>query len=502
MRKSKLIAVCRCVRLLFSHRAHREHRGHGPQPSSSVYSVSSVANLRSHSIDISYKSQKSKVKSEGEFWGRVQRQARFLLFVFCLLPFAFSGCGGKTATAETAPVAVKVKTVEANTASKGVRYAANIRPLKQVELAFKVGGYVERIAQARGVDGRLRDLQPGDIVTKGQVLARVRQSEYAVKVNQAQTQVAESKSSLEASQAQHAEAQSSIQSGKAQLAEADAALEKARLDFDRAQSLFASQSYTKANYDAAKTQFEAATAKRHVAQSQVAMLEAKESAAETQIDIVKARINRAEAVVTEATIPLQDTALRAPINGVVLQRDVEVGALIAAGKPAFIIADLAAVKAIFGVPDLTVGKLKPGSTLTVTTEALPGVELHGQITGIAPAADAKSRVFDVEVTIPNPRGWLKGGMIAALEVAATTLPQPVTVVPVAAIVRAKDKPDQYAVFVVEERGGQQIARSRTVTLGEALGNTMVVLEGVSVGERVITSGATLALDGQAVQIIP
>ena len=93
-------------------------------------------------------------------------------------------------------------------------------------------------------------------------------------------------------------------------------------------------------------------------------------------------------------------------------------------------------------------------------------------------------------------------MIASLEVAAATRQEPVTVVPVSAIVRARNQPDQYAVFVVEEKGGRTVARSRVVKLGEALGNTIVALEGVSAGERIITAGATLAIDGQAVQIIP
>jgi hypothetical protein len=58
------------------------------------------------------------------------------------------------------------------------------------------------------------------------------------------------------------------------------------------------------------------------------------------------------------------------------------------------------------------------------------------------------------------------------------------------------------VFVVEEKSGKSIACSRLVKLGEAFGNTIAVLEGVSAGERVITSGATMTLDGQAVQVIP
>ena len=457
------------------------------------------------------KSQKSKVKSQklkgedkGKFPGVFQRQLRMFIFASCLLPFTLSliGCGGKTAAAEHPPVAVTIKTVDMNPVSKGVRYSANIEPMKQVELAFKVSGYIDQILQARGVDGKMRDIQAGDMVTKGTTLARVRQSDYAVKVSQAQSQASEAKSSLDSGHAQYAESQSSITSGKAQLAEAEARLEKARLDFDRTKTLFASQSVTKTEYDAVKSQVEVAEAKYAAARSQVAMYEAKERAAKAQIEVLRARVNGSQATVTEATIPLQDTALRAPLDGIVLQRSVEAGALVSVGKTGFIIADMSSVKAVFGVPDLTVGTLKLGSTLTVTTESLPSTEFQGQITGIAPAADTKSRVFEIEVTIPNPNHLLKAGMIASLEVAGVKPSEPVTVVPVSAIVRAPNTADQYAVFVVEEKGGQTVARSRIVKLGEALGNTIVVLEGVKVGERIITTGATLILDGQKVQAIP
>ncbi len=413
-----------------------------------------------------------------------------------------TGCREKTAAAEHASVAVKTKTVEMSPVSKGVRYSANIQPAKQVELAFRVGGYVNHLLQTRGVDGRMRDVQAGDTITKGAVLAGLRQSEYAVKVSQAQSQVSEAKSSLESSHAQFAESKSAVASGKAQLAEADAAFQKARLDLERAKNLFDSQSMTKTDYDAAKSQFDAAEARRAAAQSQVAMYEAKERAAGAQIEMLRAKVTGSQAMVTEAAIPLQDTALRAPMNGVVLQKNVEVGALVGAGMAGFVIADTSTVKAIFGVPDLAVAKMQLGARLKLTTESLAGTEFEGQITRISPAADAKSRVFEIEVTIPNPKQELKPGMIASLEVAAAASTQPVTVVPVSAIVRAKDQSGQYAVFIIEEKGGRTIARSRIVKLGEAFGNTIAILEGVSTGERVITSGVTLVLDGQPVQVIP
>ncbi len=463
------------------------------------------------------KRQKAKGKNVGEFQmkkatgenadeytSKFQRQSRFLIFAFCLLPFAFSltGCREKTATAETASVSVKVKNVEMISVSNGVRYSANIEPAKQVELAFKVGGYVEGLLQTRGVDGRMRDIQEGDFVAKGAALARVRQSDYAVKAQQAESQASEAKSGFESSQSQFADARSAVATSRAQLAETEAALGKASLDFERAKNLFASQCLTRVDYDAARTQFEAAEAKRNAARSQVAMLEARAESARAQIDVFRARVKGSQAVVAEAAIPLRDTALRAPMNGVVLQKSVEVGALVSGGRTGFVIADTTSVKAVFGAPDLALAKMRLGATLTVTTESLPGEEFDGRITRIAPAADPKNRVFEIEVTIPNLRQALKPGMIASLEVAPAAPAPPVTVVPVSAIARARDSADQYAVFVVEENGGRTIARARVVKLGEALGNTMVALEGVSAGERVITAGATLALDGQPVQIIP
>src|SRR6267142_248055 len=176
-------------------------------------------------------------------------------------------------------VPVKVATVEMHVPNSGARYSATIIPRTQVELAFKVDGYVETLQKVRGVDGQLRDIQEGDAIVAGAVLARVRPSEYQVKVKEAESQASEAKSAIDASRAQYQEALSAIESSKAQLADAEAAYEKSKLDFDRAQNLFASQSLTKANYDAAKAQFEQATAKVAAARSQVRMIQARADSA-------------------------------------------------------------------------------------------------------------------------------------------------------------------------------------------------------------------------------
>jgi multidrug efflux system membrane fusion protein len=409
----------------------------------------------------------------------------------------------KSKAVEKPLVPVKVAAVELNTAGGGEqRYSATIIPRTEVELAFKVGGYVDAIQQVRGLDGRMRDLQEGDRITAGAVLARVRQSDYQVKVKQAESQVHEAKSGIDVSKAQYQEALSAISSSKAQLAEAEATYEKAKLDFDRAQNLFASQSLTKANYDAAKAQFEATTAKVAAARSQVGMIQARADSAKAQIEVIEAKSRGAQAVVQEATIPLQDTALRSPLGGIVLQKSVERGTLVSPGKTGFVVADTSSVKAVFGVADVAVPEMKLGNTLSVETETMPGTEIRGQITSVFPAADSKSRAFNVEVTIPNSNQLLRPGMIVSLKVGSTKTAPAQPVVPLNAVMKAKRDPNGYAVFVVTEEGGRQIARLRDVKLGESYGNTVAVTEGLKPGDRVITTGSTLVNDGDSVKVIP
>jgi RND family efflux transporter MFP subunit len=400
-------------------------------------------------------------------------------------------------------VPVIVAAVELNTAGGGEqRYSATIIPRTEVELAFKVGGYVDAIQQVRGVDGHMRDLQEGDRITAGAVLARVRQSDYQVKVKQAESQSHEAKSDIDVSKAQYREALSGIASSKAQLAETEAAYEKAKLDFDRAQNLFTSQSMTKANYDAAKAQYDATSAQVAAARSQVRVIEAKADSAKSQIEVIEARSRVAQAALQEATIPLQDTALRAPLSGIVLQKSIEKGTLVSPGKTGFTVADTSSVKAVFGVADVAVPEMKLGSTLSIETETMPGTESRGQITSIFPAADPKSRAFNVEVTIPNPQFLLRPGMVVSLRVGTKQAASAEPVVPLNAVMKAKGDPNGYAAFVVTEEGGRQVARLREVKLGDSYGNTVAVTEGLKPGDRVITTGGTMVNDGDQVKVIP
>jgi len=424
-----------------------------------------------------------------------------ILTTAVLLTVLLAGCSKET-TKQKPAKPVKVKAVETHSSLSDVRYSASIKPAAQVEVAFKVDGYIDDIAREKDPAGQWRYIQAGDMVHKGSTLARIRQSDYAARVNEAKSLVGEARSGLDANSSQLQEAIAAVDTARAQVTDVKAYFEKAKLDYDRARLLFETQSITKPEYDATKAQYEIAAAKLEVAQGQLKASEARVVTAQAQISAAESRIKTAEATTVSASIPLQDTQLKAPMSAVVLERRIEVGTLVGQGMAAFVLADLTSVKAAFGVPDTSLNSLKLGDTLTITSDATPGTEFTGQISRISPSADQNSRAFEVEVTIPNEQGLLKPGMIASLNTSEGTAAETASlIVPLTAITHPPENPEAYAVMVMEQREGKTFAQLRPVTLGESVGNAIVIKSGVTTGELVVTTGVSQVVDGEQVLVV-
>jgi multidrug efflux system membrane fusion protein len=373
------------------------------------------------------------------------------VLTICVAAGLITGCSTRRVAETKPPRPVKAQAVTAAAVSGGIRYSAAIEPFEQVPLAFKSAGYVETILRRPGVDGRMRVAQAGDLVTRGTVLARVRETDYREQVN----------------------------SGQARIAETEAGLQKAKLDLDRAKALFAADSLTKPDLDGAQASY----------------------------DSYQARLAGARAEVELASTALRDTQLIAPVSGVLLERKIEVGSLVGSGSVGFVIGDINAVKAKFGIPDGMIQALTLGDPIELRVEAIAGSRFEGRVTAIAPVADATSRVFNVEVTIPNHDGRLRPGMIGTVAVqpihtamADATRGRPT--VPLTAIVKAKTGSNDYAAFTVERNGEVEVARMRRVSLGDVVGNAVIVEKGLRLGERVIVTGASLVVDGEPVRVIP
>jgi RND family efflux transporter MFP subunit len=356
---------------------------------------------------------------------------------------ATSGCQESTKVAAKSPTPVHVVDVALYSPSEDLRYSASVLPFAEAVLSFKSAGYVTEIKQVMGADGRRRDLGPGDYVARGAVLAQIRHQDLKNQLDQATA-------TLSLAQAQHIEATK---------------------DYERAKTLYASESLTKPDFDRAQAKF----------------------------DSTLAAVDQAKANVHQAQLALQDADLTAPFSGYILARNIELGNLAAPGTPAFTIADTSAVKISFGVPDYAVRRLRLGQQFSIHLQGDPK-EYTGRVTSIAASADEKNRVFAIEVTVPNAKASLKPGMIASLSLSGVHK-APVPSVPLSAVVADPGSAGHYAVFVASEQGGKWVARLRQVALGETH-ESDVAVEGVNPAEKVVVVGAAGLKDGDFIQVIP
>lgn len=373
----------------------------------------------------------------------VFRYALFMGLIAAL--WTVAGCSKKEPF-EKPPIPVKLHTITADMPVSSLKYSATLVPREQVDLAFKVGGYVEEILKLPGPDGTLRDVQKGDRVEKLAILARIRDTDYQARLNHTN---------------------SAVEEGRASVAQAI-------LEFERYDKLFQADALSKNEYDKFKQ----------------------------KLEVAQARLTGAESQVEQARIDLQDTVLRSPLDALMVNRLVERGTLVAPGTRAFVLQDLSSVKAVFGVPDYVLKMVKPGDSLAVTVEALQNKEFKGTITAVSPSADPRSRVFEVEITVSNPDLELKDGMIAMVKLVGTGQDEVVPVIPVHAVVRPPSDPQGYMVFVLEKRDGAYVTRGRQVTIGKVFGNKVVIAHGLVAGEQIITTGATTVSDGSPVNVIP
>ena len=379
------------------------------------------------------------------------KKKRAWLLVQCIASVATAsiailGCGHKAPAAkDSLPVTVQAVALAKGAAGGG--YSANIVADTQVDVAFKVNGYVQSILQVKGPDGKPRNLQAGDRVTAGAVLAVVKDDTYRHSLTKAQADLQNSRASLS----------------------------KAKADFGRYTHLLEERVVAKADYDAAKQQYESA----------------------------QAAVGSSQAAVQQAQVDLDDCKLKSPMSALVLDRKIEVGTLVSPNIVGFQIGDTGKVKVVFGVPGAIVGELKSGAEISATVDAFPGQTFKGTISKVAAVADPNTRVFDVEATIPNPDARLRVGMIAALHLPATAQATSMVVVPTRAIVRPPDDPKGYAVYVAEkDADGNLVAQLKKVEIGPVVGDQVSIESGLDPGAQVIVRGADVVFNGASITVVP
>ena len=266
------------------------------------------------------------------------------------------------------------------------------------------------------------------------------------------------------------EVDAAVQAARAGALQAEVASRRAARELDRTVKLKEAGLATQQQLDDARTADEAARAGA--------------AAAKAQLDMAGSRLAKA--------------VVRAPIDGVVALRNVNVGDYVenmGNPPPMFRVVDNRVLELTASVPSARMSALREGQPFAFTSDALPGRTFSGKVSFINPAADEASRTVKVKAEVPNGDGALKAGLFVKGRI-VTGRRSGVLVVPRAALVSWDSTTRQGAVFLVE--GG--VAKRVALEGGAVRGDDVEVVKGLSPGQEVVTRGGFNLRDGDRVRV--
>jgi len=340
---------------------------------------------------------------------------------------ALAACG-KTGPAPAHAVPVLV--VHPDPAGEAVSaYPGEVRAREEAALSFRVGGNLLR-----------RQVDAGQRVRKGQLLAELDVADYALQARAAQ----------------------------AQYAAAEADLVRARDDQKRYAALAAQQLVSRSALD---TQ----TAALKAAQGQA-------DAARSNLDVARNQAAYAQ--------------LRAPQDGVIASRQAEAGQVVAAGQTIYALAADGAREVAIALPESRIRDFTVGQAVEVELWSQPGRRWPGTLREIAPAADAQARTYATRVSLaPQALDAVELGQSARVFVHVR---DGALQVPLAAV-QPGASPQQAGVWVVDPARG--VVRLREVALGAYGADSVPVLSGLEAGDWVVAAGGHLLREGQQVMAV-
>ncbi len=226
-----------------------------------------------------------------------------------------------------------------------------------------------------------------------------------------------------------------------------------------------------------------------------------EANSQADLDAAEARAKQTEAQVATLQATIAKKTIRAPFDGRVAIRQVELGQAISAGAPIASLQSVNPVYADFWLPQQALAELRTSQRARMRTDIFPGVSWDGEVTTINPEVDVASRNVRVRATFPNGDGRLRPGMFANVEVLSSEK-RPVLVVPATAVLFA---PYGDSVFVLEQKKDETgktstVAKSKLVRLGERRGDFVAVTEGLAAGETIVSSGGFKLRNGMPVVV--
>ena len=397
-----------------------------------------------------------------------------LIVIIGMLPAVLVavGCGSDPSAASTPkaaiaakPRAVRVMRAEEALVPRTVAVTGTLAAEEQVVLGTKVPGRLAEIA-----------VDLGTRVRKGQVVARLDQSDYKLRVDQAEAALQQARARLglpvTGTDERVDPAQTSI------VRQARAVLDEARLTRDRSAKLLEQNLIARAQLDTAEANLGVAEGRYHDALDEVRNRQATLAQRHSEVELARQQ--------------LADTAIVSPIDAAVSLKQAAVGEYLGAGTPVATLVRVHPLRLRVPVPEREAAGVRVGQQVRLTVEG--DVTVHqGRVVRLSPIVQEQNRTLMVEAEVPNERAALKPGSFARAEI-ITHAAQPVIRVPATSIVTFAGIEK---VLVVRDG---KIADVRVQT-GRRAGDSVEMVAGLKPGEVVVLQPGNLA-PGQPVVVAP
>ena len=243
---------------------------------------------------------------------------------------------------------------------------------------------------------------------------------------------------------------------EAEVNEARANASRSEAALKRAQELFAKQLISGTDYDAARANYD--------------------------VDVARLRSSQAR---------LSKTVIRAPFDGYVGLRRINIGDYATIGQELVDVVQLDPLRVAFSVPETLLPKIHPGQPIAVTVDAYPGEAFGGRITAVAPKTDEAGHSLEVRASLPNKDLKLRPGLFVRIDVSLGTKTDAVVIPEQAIWPVGQDK----IVYVVADG----LARQRVVEIGIRQPGTVEIVAGLETGEVIVTAGQMKLYDGAKVR---
>src|SRR3954454_39695 len=408
-----------------------------------------------------------------------------------------TGCGKQSAT----PVA-------AAESPKKVPVTAAHATTRNVPAGFDVtGAFVadESSDIAPLVAGRVvsTPVNAGDFVRQGQTVAELDHRDAQLRVEQARAQLAQATAAMRQSQSRIGYAGNGtfdpsgmpeVAAARATYESAQAQAKQAAADAQRFANLVATGDVSRSNYEKVHTQQESAEAQANAAKQQY---EAALNAARQGwggVENSLAAVDAAKAQLAQADKALADTTIHAPFDGYISDRPIAAGEYVALSNKLATIVKIGVMKLELQTPEQRASQVKTGMTVNARIAAWPDRVFTGKVSAVNPSVNPASRVFIVEAKFDNPKAELRPGMFSTARV---VLPggENATFVPKPAVQRDKTT-DSYQLFTIETG----VARLKVVVPGDAEGDQIRIVSGLSGNETVALGRLADLYDGAPVEV--